>query len=79
MTSSVEALKARVEGLEEAHAFLAMYFTQRVAERLLEWRKSDEKDGDEDAAKAMHLAYLRVREMAQEFHDKSPIGLGDIT
>lgn len=79
MTDSVEALKARIEGLEESHAFLAMYFTQRVAERLLEWRKSDEEEGDKASAKAMHLAYTRVCEMAQEFHDKSPIGLGDIT
>ena len=79
MSDSVEALKARIEGLEESHAFLAMYFTLRVAERLLEWRKSDEEEGDKASAKAMHLAYTRVYEMAQEFHDKSPIGIGDIT
>ena len=79
MTDSVAALKARIEGLAEAHAFLAMYYTQRVAERLHEIRMAAEKEGDEVTAKAMFLAYKQVREMAQEYHDKSPVGLGDIT
>ena len=79
MTDSVGALKARIEGLEESHAFLAMYFTQRVAERLHELRLAAEKEGDKVTAHAMFLAYKEVREMAQEYHDKSPIGLGDIT
>ncbi|MEI7601535.1 MAG: hypothetical protein WCJ41_19740 [Aestuariivirga sp.] len=79
MTASIGALKARIEGLEESHAFPAMYFTQRVAERLHELRLAAEKEGDEVTANAMFLAYKEVREMAQEFHEKSPVGLGDIT
>ena len=79
MTQSVAALQARIEGLEESHAFLAMYFTQRVAERLHERRLAAEKDGDEVTANAMYLAYKEVREMAEEFHEKSSFGLGDIT
>ena len=79
MTDNVSVLKARIEALEETNAFLAMYFTLRVAERLLEWRKSDEEEGDKASAKAMHLAYTRVYEMAQEVHDKSHVGIGDIT
>ena len=79
MIESVAVLKARIEALEESYSFLAMYFTQRVAERMLEWRKSDEEEGDKVAAKAMHLAYVRVSEMVQEVHEKSHVGIGDIT
>ncbi len=79
MTDSVATLKARIEGLEEANAFLAMYYTQRVAERLHELRLAAEKEGDKATANAMFLAYKQVREMAEEYHEKSPVGLGDIT
>jgi hypothetical protein len=79
MTDSVGALKARIEGLEEAHAFLAMYYTQRVAERLDAIRVQSLEDGDTKTANALHIAYTWVREMAKEYHDKSPVGLGDIT
>jgi hypothetical protein len=72
-------LKTRIAALEETHAFIAMYYTLRVAERLHEWRKTDEELGDQESARAMHLAYVRVKEMAEEFHAKSHVGIGDIT
>jgi hypothetical protein len=77
--AQIAVLQRRLEEVEGAHAFLAMYYTLRVAERLHEWRKTDEELGDEESARAMHLAYTRVYEMAQEFHEQSPVGIGDIT
>ena len=79
MKHSAAILRIRLEELEASHAFIAMYYTLRVAERLNEWRKTDEELGDEESAKAMRLAYSRVKEMAEEFHEKSSLGLGDIT
>ena len=77
--AEISILKTRLDALEETHAFIAMYYAFRAAQLLDEWRLAEEEAGDEERAKAMHLAYRRVKEMADEFHAKSMLGIGDIT
>jgi len=75
----IGTLKRRIEAIEEAHALLAMYYTLRASERLDEWEQTHNELGKVEGAKACHFAARHVREMAEEYHQKSHVGIGEIT
>lgn len=79
MTQSAAILQIRLEELEKAHAFTALYYTLRAAERLEKWEKAHRELGEITEAEAMSYAAERLYEMADEYRDKSPVSVGDIT
>ena len=79
LEAEIGMLKTRIIALEENYSFLAMYFTLRAAERLLEWEKTHRELGELEEAKACLFASGHVQEMAEEYHGKSQVGIGDIT
>ncbi len=79
MKHSTAILQTRLEELEKAHAFIALYYTLRAAEHLEEWVKTHEKLGETEEAKGVSRAAGYLYDLADEQRKKSELGVGDIT
>ena len=72
-------LKIRLEELEKAHAFIALYYTMRAAEHLEKWAQTHERLGEREEARGVLRASGYLMELANEQKKAAGVSVENLT